>query len=73
MHSAGAGRRLVSPRGSEDAPPSHLKGAKVKAEWRQRANRAGDGREEERGCNISITEGAAGERGSDGGDGRLTV
>lgn len=63
----------LTERGSEDAPRSRLKGAKVKAERRQRGNRAGDGGEEERGCNISITEGAAGERGSDGGDGRLTV
>lgn len=63
----------LTERGSDDAPRSRLKGAKVKAERRQRGNRTGDGREEERGCNISITEGAAGERGSDGGDGRLAV
>lgn len=63
----------LTERGSDDAPRSRLKGAKVKAERRQRGNRTGDGREEERGCNISITEGAAGERGSDGRDGRLAV
>lgn len=74
MHPATARCRLVSPRGpSEDAQQRDLKGEKVKVECQQRENEVGDGREEERGCNISITEKAAGDQRSHGGDGWMTV
>lgn len=54
-------------RASEDAQRRDLKGEKVKVECQQRENEVGDGREEERGCNISITKKAAGDQRSHGG------
>lgn len=74
MHPATARCQLVSPRGpSEDARQRDLKGEKVKAKYQQRENEVGDGREEERGCNISITKKAAGDQRSHGGDGWMAV
>lgn len=74
MHPATARCRLVSPRGPVKMRNGRdLKGEKVKVECQQRENEVGDGREEERGCNISITKKAAGDQRSHGGDGWLTV